>query len=231
MALTRTIDQMVNATRRVTNALGTSALQRHPDVDLFDYVNRGIAALDRKLKLADTGQRFLSSSTITTVVGTEVYALPSEFMALISLSGDINGSQRWFTAYDLNERPRLIDQNAGWTGEPLHYRLRQGNISLLPTPADVYTLTLWYAPNASTLTTGQTYDTINRLDDYIVWYAAREVCKKDANWELHDRLTQSMGEIASEIEALGRNRDMSSPARIVDMTQRDRFGRMGRRYR
>ncbi len=225
MALNRTIDQMVSAVRKTTNALGTSALQRHPDVDLFDYVNRGIAALDRKLKLVDTGQRYLSSSTITTVDGTELYALPSDFMMLISLSGEINGVMRWFQAYDLTERPKLLDANAGWTGEPLVYRLRQGNISLLPIPADVYSLTLWYAPAPSTLTTTQTYDTIARLDDYIVDYAARFICRKDSNWELHDRLSASLTAMEGEIEALARNRDLNSPSRIIDCSRRDRYGR------
>lgn len=229
MALNRTIEQMVNATRRAANALGTTALQRHPDVDLFDYVNRGIAALDRILKIADTGQRFLSSTSITTISGTELYALPDDFLFLISLSGEVNGVMRWFTAYEHNERPLLVDQNAGWTGEPLYYRLRQANISLLPTPADVYTLTLWYAPAPDTLTTGQSYDTIARLDDYIVTYAARFIAEKDSNWELYDRLTARLSELRGDVEALGRNRDTNSPARIIDVTQRDRWGRM-RRY-
>lgn len=229
MALNRTIDQMVAATRRASNTQGASALLRHPDVDVFDYVNRGIAALDRILKIADTGQRFLSSATITTVNGTELYSLPSDFMHMLSLSGNVNGVARWFTSYEHNERPMLSDANAGWTGEPLYYRLRQGNISLLPVPAAEYTLTLWYAPAPSTLTTGQSYDTIARLDDYIVYYASREIAKKDKQWDLHDRLTANLAEMKSEIEALGRNRDANSPARIIDATTRDRWGRM-RRY-
>jgi hypothetical protein len=222
---------MVDATRKAANVQGTSALQRHPSADLFDYVNRGIAALDRLLKLADNGgQRFLSSSSIATVDGTELYALPSDFMHLISLSGEVNGVMRWLTAYDNNDRPHLVDTNAGWTGEPIYYRLRQANISLLPVPADVYTLTLWYAPNPSTLTTGQTYDSIARLDDYIVTYAARFVAEKDKNWDHYDRLSARLGELKGEIEAIGRNRDLNSPARIVDMTKRDRYGR-ARGYR
>lgn len=229
MALNRTIDQMVSAIRRAANVQGATALNRHPDADVFDYANRGIAALDRLLKLADTGQRFLSSTTITTTNGTELYALPSDFMALVSLSGEFDGTMRWLTSYEHNERPLLSDENAGWTGEPLYYRLRQANISLLPTPAAEYTLTLWYAPAPSTLVSGQNYDTIARLDDYIVSYAARLIAQKDANWELYDRLGVALAEMRGEIEALGRNRDLASPARIIDTTVRDRWGRM-RRY-
>jgi hypothetical protein len=220
---------MVESTRRAANVQGATALQRHPQTDLFDYVNRGVAALDRLLKLADNGQRFLSATTFVTAPGTELYALPPDFLSLISLSGDIDGALRWLTSYEHNERPQLADDNAGWTGAPLHYRLRGGNISILPVPAAVYALTLWYAPAPATLTTGQTYDTIARLDDYIVNYAARIIAKKDSNWELYDRLGLELAEMRGEIEALGRNRDMGSPARIIDVSARDRFGRM-RRY-
>ncbi|MER3466187.1 MAG: hypothetical protein C4340_03220 [Armatimonadota bacterium] len=229
MALNRSIDQMIDAIRRTANVQGTTALQRHPTSDLLDYANRGIAALDRLLKLADTGQRFLSATSIMTASGVELYPLPSDFMMLVSLSGEFGGRMRWLTSYEHNERPALVDTNTGWKGEPLYYRLRQENISLLPTPAGVYTLTLWYAPAPSTLTSGQNYDTIARLDDYIVNYAARLIAKKDANWELYDRLGAELVEMRSEIEAIARNRDLNSPGRIIDVTARDRFGRM-RRY-
>src|SRR5688500_7612698 len=98
MALNRTIDQMVAATRQCANVEGTTGLLRHPDANVFDYVNRGIAALDRVLRTIDAGQRYLSSDTITTANGTETYALPATFMHLVSLSGEINGVQRWFTS-------------------------------------------------------------------------------------------------------------------------------------
>jgi len=225
MSLTRTIDQMVDATRRAANIQGTTATQRHTESDLFDYVNRGVAALDRILKLVDNGERYLSSTSITTGNGLELYPLPVDFLSLVSLSGMIDGRMRWLTAYAENERPALTDTNAGWTGEPNRYRLRQGNISLLPVPRGEYALTLWYAPAPPTLTSGQTFDTIARLDDYIVAYAAREVAKKDANWALHDRLSSELASFRGEIEAIARNRDKNSPARIVDVQRRDRFGR------
>lgn len=224
MALNRTIDQMVAATRQMANVEGTTGLLRHPDANVFDYVNRGIAALDRVLRLVDSGQRYLSSDTITTVRDTETYALPATFMHLVSLSGLINGEQRWFTSYDMSERPRLIDENAGWIGEPLYYRLRAGNISLLPVPQAVYTLTLWYQAAPSTLTTGQSFDTIARLDDYIVLFAAKLIAKKDKNWELHAVLDQDMVAMRAEVESIARSRDQNYPARIVDVACEGRFG-------
>lgn len=229
MALNRTIEQMVDATRRCTDTQGVAALERHPDVDLFDYVNRGIAALHRVLSLADNGQRYINSATILTSTSIENYSLPADFMHLISLSGVFDGVQRWLTSYEMNERPPLIDDNAGWTGEPLFYRLRGANISLVPIPRNVYSLTLWYGPTPAELTAGQNFDTIARLDDYVVWYAAKEIAKKDRNWELHDRLSADMAQLRGEVEAVGRNRDLNSPARIIDVTRRDRYG-VTRRY-
>lgn len=219
---------MVAAARKTTDTEGTSALVRHPDVDLFDYVNRGCAALYRLLTLVDGGQRYISSSTITTVAGTEAYNLPSDFMTMFSLGGEIDGVQRWFSSYEMNERPALIDTSVGWLGEPFMYRLRTSTISLLPIPQDVYSLTLWYSPAPSTLTTGQTFDTIARLDDYIIWWAAKEVCKKDRNWELHDRLTADITKLEGQIDALSRLRDQNGGARIIDISSRDRYGRVYR---
>lgn len=216
---------MVSATRQCANIEGTTGLLRHPDANVFDYVNRGIAALDRVLRLVDGGQRYLSSSTITTVKDTETYALAADFMHMISLGGEINGRQRWFTSYEMAERPNLIDTNAGWTGEPLYYRLRGVNISLLPTPTAVYTLTLWYQAAPSTLTTGQNFDTIARLDDYIVYYAAKLIAKKDKNWELHAAIDADMTTLRSDVETIGRNRDQNSPSRIIDVSREGRFGR------
>ncbi len=225
MPLNRTIDQMVSAARKCANVQGTTALVRHPDADLFDYVNRGVAALHRQLSMVDSGQRYLSSVTVTTAASQEAYSLPADFMHLISLSGELDGVQRWFTPYSMNERPELTDENNGWTGEPLYYRLRGGNISLLPVPSGVYDLTLWYTAQPSTLTTGQTFDTIARLDDFIVWYAAKEVAKKDKNWDLHRACTEDMDRMRGEIDAVGRNRDRNAPAMIIDVCARDRFGR------
>ena len=73
-------------------------------------------------------------------------------------------------------------------------------------------------------------DTIARLDDYIVTYAARFLAEKDKNWDHYDRLTARLSELKAEVETLGRNRDLNSPGRIVDISQRDRWGRV-RRYR
>lgn len=230
MALNITIDAMVANARKCANVEGTSGLQRHPDADVFDYVNRGIAALDRLLRKYDAGQRFITNATFPTVAGTETYALASDFMHLIGISGTFNGTTRWLAQYDMQDRVILTDDAASTPerGAPTHYRLQGANISLMRIPDAVYTLDYWYTAAPSTLTTGQHYDTIARLDDYIIWHAAKDIAKKDQNWDLHDRLSADMAELRGEIEALARTRDHNSPGRILDVNPVDRWGRFGR---
>ena len=71
-------------------------------------------------------------------------------------------------------------------------------------------------------------DTINRLDDYIIAYAARFIAIKDKNWDLAGQCKALIDEMTPEIEALGRNRDRNSPPRVLDTRTRDRWGRTPR---
>jgi hypothetical protein len=234
LALNQTLTQLINSTRKCADIEGTSALLRHPDSDVTDYVNRGVAALCRILTLYIPDQQYLSSASVTLVSGTATYSLNSTFRNLISVDLTANGTKSWLTAYNMNERPILSDSNIASSGIPLFYRLRAANIEYLPTPgASGYTSTLWYVPVPVQLSSGgtTTFDTIDRLDDYIIWYAAREVAKKDRLWDLHNALSQNLSELRSDIQTLARSRDMNSPPRVRDDYANDRFGRSDGRDR
>lgn len=234
MALTRTLVQMREGVRKFANVQGATALQRHPDADLNDYVNRALGSLHRKLTEAVPDQRFLATSSTTTVDGTSTYALPATFESLLLVELTAQGVKRWLTAYEPHEHAALTDPSLSYAGVPVAYRLAAGNIELLPTPTDAYTLLIWYLPASSNLTAdSSTYDTINRLDDYVYAYAGRLVAIKDKNWDLVSASKGIIDEMTAEILALGRNRDRNSPSRIVDETMADRWGRrLGpRRYR
>ena len=72
---------------------------------------------------------------------------------------------------------------------------------------------------------GKTFDSIDRLDDWVIWYACREVLFRDSKWEGHDRLSQKMMAMEDEVRTVARNRDNNAPSRIVDVRRVDRFGR------
>lgn len=227
MALNRSLLQMRSGVRRFANIQGATALARHPDTDLNDYINRALGSLHRQLTSAMPDQRILSSTIVTTEEGRSLYPLPDGFDFLISLELTASGHRSWLTAYEMLERPALVSPDIATNGIPCTYRLRAGNIEFLPTPSGVYTPQLWYVPTASQLVSNaDTYDTINRLDDYVIAYASRLVAIKDKNWDLVNVACKPMlDELIPEIDQLGRNRDRNSPPRIADTRPRDRWGR------
>lgn len=230
MALTQTREQIRDAVRKLTNTQGSTALLRHPDADLNDYINRGLSRLRFLLTQANPDQRYLSSTTITTSDGTSLYSLPSDFGFLISVDMAIDSRKVWLLAYEMHERAALTSPDNVYSGQPTTYRLRGGNIEFLPTPTGDYDATLWYVPHTTELSSdGSTLDTVNRLDDYVIAYAARWVATKDKNWDLKQSAGELMQELVSEIEVLGRSRDENAPARIVDVYQADQWGRGMRR--
>jgi hypothetical protein len=229
MALTQTRENMRDAVRRFTNTQGTTALLRHPNADLNDYINRGLSRLRYLLTQANPDQRYLSSTSASTSDGTSVYSLPSDFGFLISVDITANGAKTWLTSYEMHERPALTSADQPTSGIPFCYRLRGGNIELLPEPGGAYTYTLWYVPHTTELSAdASVLDTVNRLDDYVVAYASRFVATKDKNWDLLNECKALMAELTSEIEVLGRSRDQNAPSRIVDVYQADRWGRRRR---
>jgi hypothetical protein len=226
MALNQSLLQMRNGVRKLANIQGTTALARHPDADLNDYICRALGSVHRRLTVALPDQRFLASTTITTVSGQTTYSLPGDFDYLISIELTADGSRRWLQAYEMAERPYLISPDVPNTGVPLVYRLRGANIELLPSPDSNYAPLVWYVPTAPQLAADvTTWDTISRLDEYVIAYAARKVATKDKNWDLVAECKAVMAELEPEIDMLGRNRDRNSPPRIIDTYSRDRWGR------
>ncbi len=229
MALTQSQIQIRQNVRKFANVQGTTALLRHPDADLNDYINRALGSLHRKLITALPDQRYLASTTVTTEEDVSTYALPVNFDHLISVDLIANSHRSWLQAYEMSERPALTSADQPYIGIPFCYRLRAANIEYLPTPGDVYTSTLWYVPTSTHLTQdAAVFDTISRLDDYLIAYASRPIAIKDKNWDLVAACKNILDELAGDIEVISRGRDKNSPPRIVDVYESNRWGRSGR---
>lgn len=229
MALTKELQEIRTNVRRFANVQGTTALLRHPDADLNDYINRALGSLHRKLTTALPDQRFLASTSLVTEADVSTYALASTFDHLISVELTADGRRVWLVGYEMHERADLTSPDNQGNGIPFTYRLRGGNIDLLPTPGAEYTVLLWWVPTSQQLTgDAQTFDTISRLDDYLIAYASRLVAIKDKNWDLAAACKDMLAELDGEISVLARNRDRNSPPRIVDVYRADRWGRTRR---
>lgn len=230
MALTRTLAQMEDRVRYTCDVGGTSGIARHPQAVINDLLNIGVAKLSRLLREACPDMRFLASNVIALANGVSLYALPTDFLSLISVELVAEGHRTWLTSFELAERAQLTDPLQSYTGVPYGYRIEGGNIEFLPIPQSAsYTAKLWYVPHTTELAGVAALDTVDRLDDFPVWDACLAVCERDRLWELHDRLQGRMQALEGDIRVLARSRDINSPARIVDAQTPDRFG--ARRFR
>lgn len=230
MALTQTRTQIRAAVRRFTDTGGTNALVRHPDADLNDNIDRALGSLHRALSEFMPDQRLLSSSSIALTSGTATYSLPATFDHLISVDLSANGHKSWLVGYEMWERPGLTSPDAQTTGTPVTYRLRGSSIEYLPPPSGSYTSVIWFVPTPTQFTLdADTYDTINRLDDYLVAYASQFIAIKDKNGELLGMCRSMMAELRDDIATVARNRDKNSPPRVVDEMVANRWGRRPRR--
>lgn len=229
MGLTRTLDELALDIRRCADI--EDRTDRFPTAEVYGYANLGLAALHRKLKQAVPDQQWLATTTFTTTSGVSLYPLGSTFRSLISIDITANGHKQWLLPYMMHERADLTDPEASFTSVPQQYRLRGDNIELLPLPRGAYQVVLWYVPSGPTLTAGSdTFDTIERLDQYVIWWGAREALFKDKHLSEYDRLGVRLKEMEEDIFLLGRSRDLNGSSRVVDVHRADRFGRR-RRYR
>lgn len=227
MALTQTRTQIRDNVRRISDTRGANALVRHPDTDLNEYIDLALGALHRALSEGIVDQRYLSSSSISlSVLGGSTYALPAAFDHLISVDLVANGHKSWLNAFEMHERPSLTSADTNYVGIPLMYRLRGSNIEYLPSPSGDYTSTIWYVPTPTQFTAdGDTFDTVNRLDTFLVAYAARFIGVRDKNNGLISMCDELIGELREDISQVARARDKNSPPRVVNEMLSNRWGR------
>jgi len=225
--LTRTLAQLRDAVQRTADVVAFT--DKHPTSYVNDLVCRGIAALQRQCRLINPEFLPIASTTITADGASTTYALPSNFRSLISVeyTGDDTSNKTWLTPYEMHERADLSENDArAHSIGACWYRILGSNIELLPLPADGHTALLWYATTTTTLSLdADTVNVMDRLDDYIIWWAAREIAQERENWERYDRLSASLAALTDDIRILARTIDLSHPSRVTDVRMIDKFGR------
>lgn len=223
--LYKTLADLEASVRHLADAGGTSALARHPQARVYDCINRGLGALYRILSEVVPDARYLSSTTFSTVAGTSLYALPATFDHLISIDLGASSARTWLMPYNPNERPLLTDAAGAWDGVPGWYRLRGSYVELLPTPGGVYSVTIWFCPSMTELSSsGDQIDTISRLDEYVIAYAARLLAIRDKDQQLVSSCNMLMQEVERDLRFAARSRDKNGPPRPVDVTESDGWG-------
>lgn len=224
MALTRTLAQIREAVQRTADVVAFT--DRHPASAINDLVNRGLGALHRLTMVVAPEFRPLASTTLTTDGTNTTFALPAGFRSLISVEySDGNGGRIWMTPFEMHERAALYGDGTEAV-RATHYRVLGANLELLPKPPADHTVLVWYATTATQLAAdADTTDVLDRWDDYVIWWAAREVADERGDYDRASRLDGKLTKLEAEIQVLARTRDVSAPSRPVDLRHADRYGR------
>lgn len=188
------------------------------DAEVTEYINQSIAELYDLLVEARGASYYESSTDITTSNGTTLYSLPADFYQLIAVEAVVNGTDRiTLRQFDRQDRAYLVSATPGWSGQPLYYRIRAGQIELLPTPSANIKVTVYYVPFSARLVSGSdTFDGINGWEEYVVADAARKCATREESWELVASLKQDVEALKERIRNMAPARDAFQPPKVID---------------
>lgn len=189
MARTVTLTTMIARVRRETDQEYDTAVVSAPavtDASITDWLNEGIAEVWRLLVTADP-DRGLTTGTLTTVVGTEEYALPSGFVSMRGLDYPIGSHFVDVEPYSFSERNQLQTPWASAAtiggGAPFRYYVQRNGasgsaarISFRPVPTANASVLLHYVATPAALSAGgDTFDGIIGLEGYAVAFARAKI--------------------------------------------------------
>lgn len=230
MSLTTTQLLLREAIQRTANVVAFT--DTHSAANINHLINRGLGALSTLCRTTNPHFQPIASTTITCDGDNTTFALPSNFRSLLSVeyTGDDTGEKTWLLPFQLHERAELAATNTGsMSTRARAYAVVGTNIELLPLPPEDHTALVWYATSVTQLAgDAETFDTMERLDSYVIWWAAREIAMEREAWERHDRLTAKLEALEGDIRILARSQDLGASTHVVDRRFSDRFGRARR---
>lgn len=164
------------------------------DSEIDQMINANGRKVHRRIVKAHGNAYAGSSTTITTVSGTEAYNLPASFMKLSSYGvWWIDGSEkRRLSRYNPNESNSQTPSE-GWNSwswyswrSDVSYDLFNKQIRFLPTPLAAHTVKVYYHPVWTTLVAdADVYDGIIGLDEAIIWLTAADMLAKQESDNSH----------------------------------------------
>lgn len=189
------------------------------DEELTSYVNMAIAELHDLLIGAYSSDYFIDTEIFSTVANETTYALPSDFYKLRGVDAAIRtGEYASLRPFNFNERNRN-DSFASWglmTGPSIRYRLLGNNIVFSPAPDSVYSIRLWYVPQATVLVSdSDTLTDLNQYSEYVVYDAAIRILTKEES-DIGPLMVKKQ-EIVQRIKEMAQNRDAGQPEAISDI--------------
>ncbi len=213
MARTRTLVQLRAEVRERADIENDPHVS---DSEVTRFINQSIAALHDQVTLACQDD-YTTSQAISTVNGTEAYALAAAFYKLVSVEVTINGRTRQIGKWTFEERARYLNVTTwGLVSQPVAYRLvGSDSIRFMPIPDGVYSVTVWYIPAATQLALdADTYDGRDGWEEWVVLDAAIKA-KTKSEEDVRD-LTNERDRVWLRIEKSFPTKDQARPDKIVE---------------
>lgn len=236
--LSRLLQDLIADVRTLADIVGQTAAIT--DTMITEWINKGLFEVHVAYVTAGGLKMVRKTGFVTTDGVATEYALPADFMELLSVEMPINGGDRVtlepFTPLD---RPYLLSATPGWDGEPMRYAIQgkpgllaTGTIELLPKAAAGITVYLYYAWQPIRLVNPATdgFDGVAGYEDYAIVYAVQRCAVKEENYELAAWCANEMARVKANILAGIRSRDANAPSRILMTRQTWRPRGMRRRY-
>lgn len=149
---------------------------------------------------------YLQEWAPSTVAGTPTVALAASHYKLRRVEVTISGKQ--YPVYPINLSEVWRFANSTSVSRRWRYRIQGSNLVIVPTPAEVATLKIWYLPYAPTLVAdGDTFDGISGYERLIVLLVAKEMHRRermpiDGEWLKYiDEQYAKIKSAASELDA------------------------------
>jgi hypothetical protein len=162
------------------------------DAELTALANRHLTEVYDALVNAGPPEYYASSTTVTTVAGTTLYALPADFRTLLDVY-----------SHESDTDLRLIPPVGNW---------QRGRYVA---PTGVWTCTVEYVPTASALVAdGDTFDGVSGWEELIANMMARDVMvKREADPSI---VINTIDRMQARISTRARSRDRGHPKYTTD---------------
>lgn len=190
-----------------------------------DLVNQSYKKLHDELRSAYGQEFWRKTGTITTVNGTALYAVPSDFLTMLNVDQVDSAGYRYpMRSFMAPERAYYTNYGTDFSasGYPMRWRMGRRSstavqqIELIPTPTTVLTIELEYIPVLPQLINDtDLLDGSNGWDDFIVWDVVVGLLHRDSSDP-----SVAMAERENErrrIQSLAALTGQTEPERVVDV--------------
>jgi hypothetical protein len=186
------------------------------DAEITEYLNQEIAELYARIVQAQGPEHYRSSSPVSVVSGTALYALPADFFQLQALEATLGGITGRLRPFMQSEHALLANAQPYAWYSPIRYRVQANNLEILPA-TQTFNATLYYTPAPPRLVSGaDTFDGFAGYEVAAIYGACATVLAKEESdpgfyMAQRDRIYQHIQSVAAQ-------RDANEPERVQDVT-------------